>query len=134
MIVADTNLIAYLTMPGEHTPAAERVLLRDPDWTAPPLWRSEYRNLVSVLVRARSITIAQARSLVRRAEERMRDRDRPVDSDLVLDCVEQSKLSTYDCEFVALARQLRIPLVTADRRLVKAFPSIARLIATYSAG
>lgn len=128
MIVADTNLIAYLTMPGEFTEAAERVLLGDSDWVAPPLWHSEYRNIVAVLYRARTITLAQARDFVARAEERMRDRDHAADSGLVLDCVEHSKLSEYDCEFVALARELRVPLVTADRRIVKAFPAVAQAL------
>ena|SRR5437899_400993 len=128
MIVADTNLIAYLTISGEYTEAAERILLDDPDWVAPPLWHSEYRNLVAVLARAKTITMAQARGFVRRAEEWMTERQREVDSEVVLDCIEESKLSAYDCEFIALARQLRVPLITADRRLVKAFPSIARLL------
>jgi predicted nucleic acid-binding protein len=56
----------------------------------------------------------------------MRDREHAVDSGLVLDCIEHSALSAYDCEFVALAQQLQITLVTADRAIVKAFPMIAR--------
>ena len=34
MIVADSNVVAYLYLPGEHTAAAERLLEREPDWAA----------------------------------------------------------------------------------------------------
>ena len=37
----DTNVIAYLWLPGKRTAAAERLLK---DWNAPLLWRSEFRN------------------------------------------------------------------------------------------
>lgn len=37
----------------------------------------------------------------------------------------RSTCSAYDCEFVALARDLGTPLVTADRQVVASFPDIA---------
>ena len=40
---------------------------------------------------------------------------------LVLDVVEGSTLTAYDAEFVALASALSVPLVTADKALLKAF-------------
>ena len=51
MIVADTNLIAYFFIPGEHTTAAKSVFLRDPDWVAPLLWKSEFRNVLATYLR-----------------------------------------------------------------------------------
>jgi len=44
VIVADTNLITYLLLDGEHTEAAERVFALDSHWIAPALWRSEFRK------------------------------------------------------------------------------------------
>jgi len=51
VIVADTNLIAYLVMPSPYTEAAERLLVREPDWVAPTLWRSEFRNVLALYLR-----------------------------------------------------------------------------------
>ena len=45
MIVVDSNVLAYLYLPGEHTAEAEALLVREPDWAAPVLWRSEFRNI-----------------------------------------------------------------------------------------
>jgi predicted nucleic acid-binding protein len=36
-----------------------------------------------------------------------------------------SACSAYDCEFVALARAQRVPLLTTDRQLLREFPNVA---------
>ena len=52
----DTNVLASLLLPGPRTEQAEVLLLAQPQWAAPPLWRSEWRNvLTSVLHLARSL-------------------------------------------------------------------------------
>ncbi len=45
MIVVDTNVVAYFLIDGPQTPNAEHALIKDPDWFAPPLWRSEFHNV-----------------------------------------------------------------------------------------
>ena len=56
MIVVDSNVIAYLYLPGEYTSAAEALIERDSDWAAPLLWRSEFRNILAGYLRRKAIT------------------------------------------------------------------------------
>ena len=125
MIVVDSNVLAYLYLPGEHTAAAERLLERDPEWVAPVLWRSEFRNILAGYLRRGSLTFDQAHALQREAEELLADGEFEVDSFKVLELVRESDCSAYDCEFVALALQLEKKLVTMDGKLLRAFPQIA---------
>ena len=125
MIVADANLIAYLAMPGERTEDAEAVLGADPIWVAPLLWRSELRSVVHKYVAQKLLTLAQAGAVLQRAESVMAGRESDVDSARVLVLASRSGCSTYDCEYVALAQELGVPLVTFDRALLRAFPQVA---------
>lgn len=122
MIVADTNLIAYLYLPGRHSAAAERLLLEDSDWAAPRLWRSEFRNILATYMRQRLLDLDAAVTIHRRAEALLAGNEYDVAATAVLELSRDSGCSAYDCEFVALARHLGIRLVTADARLRKAFP------------
>lgn len=125
MIVVDTNVLAYLYLPTEFTPQAERLMARDPDWIAPILWRSELRNVLSAYLRQRRLTFEQAYAIQTEAEVLLADREYTIGSLEVLRLVEASQCSAYDCEFVALAKRLGIPLVTADRKVLQNFPGIA---------
>lgn len=125
MIVADTNLLVYLYVHGQRTAQAEAVLVRDSAWTAPLLWRSEFRNTLAVLVRARALDLDEAIRISHDAERRMGGAEFSVTSQQVLQLAIRSRCSAYDCEFVALAKDLRVPFVTADRQVLAAFPSTA---------
>lgn len=125
MIVVDTNLLAFLLIGGEATDAARGILRRDPEWAAPLLWRSEFRSVLVQYVRRSELTIGSALKLQRKAEQLLAGREFLVRSDHVLRLAEHSGCSAYDCEFIALARQLNAPLVTSDRQVLAAFPSVA---------
>jgi predicted nucleic acid-binding protein len=125
MIVADANLIAYLVLPGERTEQAEAVLLKDPVWVVPVLWASELRSVVSHYVRNRDLTVAQGSAAMDRAAALVDGREAPVDSREVLGLAHRSGCSSYDCEYVALAVSLDVPLVTSDKGVLRAFPRVA---------
>ncbi|MBK6866937.1 MAG: type II toxin-antitoxin system VapC family toxin [Burkholderiales bacterium] len=125
MIVVDTNVIAYLYLPGPHTAAAEALLERHPHWCAPLLWRSEWRNILAGHLRRGTLTLEQAIALQREAEALMAAGEHDVDSEAVLRLVAESNCTAYDCEFVALARALKVALVTMDQQLLKVFGDTA---------
>jgi predicted nucleic acid-binding protein len=125
VIVADTNVIAYLVLPSPHTAIAERLLRADPDWIALILWRSEMRNVLALYLRRSLITLEEAVRLQAEAEALLEDREYEVGARDVLMLVERSPCSAYDCEFVALARSFDIRLGTMDRKVIDAFPDTA---------
>lgn len=123
MIVVDTNILAYLYLPGGFTSQAEALMRADSEWAAPVLWRSEFRNILAGYLRRGSLTFAQASLLQREAEDLLRDAEFEVDSNEVLQLVRESDCSAYDCEFVAVATKLDVKLVTMDAKLLRAFPA-----------
>lgn len=125
MIVVDSNVLAYLYLPGEYTAAAEALLERDPDWAAPILWRSEFRNILAGYLRRKDISFEQAVSLQSEAESLLAGCEFEVESRTVLELVRDSDCSAYDCEFIALAMKLDTKLVTMDKKLLRAFPNRA---------
>ena len=125
MIVVDSNVLAYLYLPGEYTAAAEALLEQDSDWAAPILWRSEFRNILAGYLRRKAITFEQAISLQREAESLLEGAEFELESLAVLELVRDSDCSAYDCEFIALAMRLDTTLVTMDKKLLRAFPKRA---------
>lgn len=122
MIVVDTNVVAYLFLRGEFAPQAESWLRRDREWVAPLLWRSEFRNLLAGYLRRKQLTFDAVREIQREAEALLIGNEHEVDSQSVLELVRDSECTAYDCEFAAVAIRLGVKLVTADGKLLKAFP------------
>ena len=125
MIVVDTNVIAYLLIPGQHTAAARATLARDPAWAAPLLWRSELRNVLALYLRKGELSLRQATTVQDTAEELLLGREHHVASHDVLALAKISGRSPYDCEFIVTARHLNVKLVTSDRPLLAGFPEDA---------
>ena len=125
MIVVDSNVVAYLYLPGDYTEKEEALLEHDTDWAAPLLWRSEFRNILAGYMRRKTLTFEAARDLQLEAESLLAGAEHEVDSRQVLELVRDSDCSAYDCEFVALAMTLGVKLVTMDAKLLKAFPKCA---------
>ena len=125
MIVVDTNVISYLYLSGERSHQAEQLLSLDPHWCAPVLWRSEFRSVLSQYLRKNLLTFEEVLIILEQAEDLLGDDEYEVPSAHVMQMVNSSSCSAYDCEFVALAGYLGVPLITADQRLLREFPEIA---------
>jgi len=52
----------------------------------------------------------------------MKDREFHVNSVQVYNLAEKSDSSSYDCEFISLAEDLDIKLVTMDKKILRSFP------------
>jgi predicted nucleic acid-binding protein len=129
VIVADTNLSIYLVVNSPYSEQAQRERMTDPHWIAPTLWRNEIRNVLSTHIKAKLLTLRNALVRLNELELMFDQRLYEVPSPVVLELASGSGCSSYDCEFVALAQQNDCPLVTMDKKLVKAFPETARLLA-----
>jgi predicted nucleic acid-binding protein len=125
VIVVDTNVVVYLQVPGDRTREAEEVYGKDPQWMAPTLWQSEFRNALALYTRRGLVTLDEALDILQRAERLMQGQEFEVASASVLRMAAESGCSAYDCEYVWLAQDFGVPLVTADEGVLSKFKSTA---------
>jgi predicted nucleic acid-binding protein len=133
MIVVDTNIIIYLYLSSERSDQTQRLLRKDPHWVAPLLWRSEFRNVLAQYLRKGFLDLQAALQIMDGALALMRGREYEVVSSAVLSLASESHCSAYDCEFVALAQDLGVELVTVDRGVLAQFADVAVSLETYLA-
>ena len=124
MIVADTNLIVYLFITGDQTSLAQEVLAKDPYWIVPPLWQSEFRNVLAGYIR-RGMVLSRAQEIMTNGMVTLENRQVIPSPEKILELISKSDCTAYDCEFIALAQQLDVLLVTADKQLLTRFPDSA---------
>ena len=122
MIVVDTNIIGYLYLSSDRSDQAEKALLIDSEWVAPIIWRSEFRNVLVLYIRKNILMPEDAIRIMDEATLLMQGGEYEAVSLQVLQLVGESTCSAYDCEFVALARDLDVRLLTVDNQILKQFP------------
>jgi predicted nucleic acid-binding protein len=125
MIVVDTNIIASLLLPSSAVPTAEALMRKDSGWTAPGIWRYEFKNVLATQIRVMGMQLEKAVSLFENAEELIIKPETEPNPGAVLLLAREKKLSAYDAEFVALAIALNVKLVTVDGGILKATTNIA---------
>ena len=125
MIVVDTNIIAALYLPSDLTAQAENLLQREPQWAAPVLWRSEFRNVLALYLRKKILSFDEAYRIQSEAESLLADNEYDMASFEILQLAEVSGCSAYDCEFIALAKRLNVRLFTQDKQILAAFSDVA---------
>jgi predicted nucleic acid-binding protein len=123
VIVADTNLLVYLLIPGPYTQIAERIRAKEKLWVAPLLLPYELLNVLAKYVHRGDISRDEATRVFRRGISMVElsvIKSEPV---AILQMSEQSGCSTYDLEFVWLAIELGIQLITADKQVLASYPN-----------
>jgi predicted nucleic acid-binding protein len=122
----DTNIICYLYLNGEFSKLAEKVFKSDPEWAAPILWRSEFRNVLALYLRKGILEVQNSLKIMEEAEHLMKGNEFLIPSIKIMELVSASNCSAYDCEFVALAQDLNLSLITMDKNVLNQFPKIAK--------
>ncbi len=131
MIVVDCNIVVYAHFPNPLREVARRLRSIGRQWVVPPLFRSEFTNVLVQHVRRNLVTAAHAISLTQAMETSLGLQVYPIEPAKVLALALDSGCTAYDCEYVALARALAVPLVTTDRQILEAFPRVAVSLAEY---
>ena len=131
MIVVDTNIISYLYISGDRSQQSEDLLSFDPNWVAPILWRSEFRNVLAQYLRKNLLNLDEILLIIQQAEKLLTDHEYEISSAHIMQLVKSSQCSAYDCEFIALAQYLNVPLITADKRILREFSKISKTATSY---
>lgn len=126
-------VLAYaLVEVPERTEEVNRALEKDATWASPPLWRSELRNVLLKYVRATNgeipgsgLTLGDALRKMQVAEGVIGGRTVEVKTEDVLHVADRAGLSGYGAEYVALAEDLGLQLLTADGPVLRACPEVA---------
>ena len=125
MIVVDTNVISYFYLNSENSSFAEQVFEKDSKWLAPLLWRSEFRSVLTLYIWKNILSLPESIEIFEFAEELLKENEYEVNAAQVLRLSNESGCSAYDCEFMNLAKDLEVPLVTEDKKVLRSFPDIA---------
>jgi len=125
MIVVDTNVIAQFLLPSPRSSSCERVHEIDPHWIAPRLWVSEFRNVLIPYVRNKIISYDKAVEILQFAERQFEDTTFDAKSYDIMKYSMKSTCSAYDLEFVCLAIEAGVTLVTMDKQILREYPSVA---------
>lgn len=135
MIVVDNDVISYfwIRMDTERAPLAQDARQRDPDWFAPRVWRSEFRNVLRGYMVGGYMTMTEALDYARMAEDDLHESTRSVSTRRVLQLVDETGHAAYDCEYVALAQEFDVTLVTGDETVAELFPDTAVLLEDFAA-
>ena len=89
------------------------------------------RNVLALYVRQAVLILEDAIGGMNKAIHLIADNEYDVESSRVLELAHSSACTVYDCEFVYVAEKPIVPLVTSDKKLLAAFPSIAVSMADF---
>lgn len=125
MIVADANLIAYFAIEGTKTAQARAVFAKDRVCLAPTLWESEVLSILSGMLRRKEASSKSAELSFLYARSLMRSHTVSIDFRRVLAVSQRTSCSGYDSQYVAVAEEHGLKLVTNDGGIQTNAPHVA---------
>lgn len=125
MIVVDTNILTSMTFETRHSEVVNTLHQKNSVWEAPPLWKSEFLNVLALYFRKGFINYQESLSALDFAERLIGSREHKVPSTAIVEAIAASTSSSYGCEFIVLAEKLGTKLITYDKKLIQEFPKTA---------
>jgi predicted nucleic acid-binding protein len=122
VIVVDVNVIAYLLIAGEKTADAQALRELDTDWIVPDLWRDEFLNILATYIRQGGTDLESAKKAWQTATDLFDATERRADPITALELAHRHRLSAYDAQYLAVAFNLNLKLITEDKALRQAAP------------
>lgn len=107
MIVADANFVAYYYLPGPFQPLVQKILQKDSVWLVPPIFISEFRNILLGFFRKEKLDKKDAIELAVRVELVFSQRTKVISSLQVMDAASDRGCFVYDAEYLALVRHIQ---------------------------
>ncbi|KGE04127.1 InterPro [Pseudohaliea rubra DSM 19751] len=77
------------------------------------------------------VDLSTAIAMQSQAEQQLAEHEYTVNSMDVLALAADSGCSAYDCEFISLAKSLKLKLITGDKKLIQLFPETAMTAGDY---
>jgi predicted nucleic acid-binding protein len=131
-LVVDANVLVYMLLDGEKSPAARRLHEMRPDWVCPTILRHEFMNMCATYQRAAGFSREECLALLRTGVALLSGREVDVDPEAVVGVAMDLDLSAYDAQYVAAALALKGLLVTEDRAILARAPAVARSLEGYA--
>jgi predicted nucleic acid-binding protein len=121
MIVADASLVTFLFLEGELSGVVREIYLLDHDWITPPILNHELLNIFAALGASEG-DVQGMEELWREARGLLGSRQQIPDPLRSLRLGIELGVSGYQAQYLALADQLRVPLLTVDQRILELLP------------
>jgi hypothetical protein len=123
MIVVDSSVISFLFLEGELTESVKELHRIDSEWITPPILNHEMLNILAVVGTADQ-AFAPMEEIWRDLRALLGSRQQVPDPLRSLHLAIELEISGYVAQYVALAQQLNIPLVTEEQRLLEQLPDL----------
>ncbi|MDD5266680.1 MAG: type II toxin-antitoxin system VapC family toxin [Methylococcales bacterium] len=125
MIVIDANILIYALIECDNSRMIPQLREKDTDWRTAGLCLHEILNVLTTYQRRGLLTLEQCRELLKSANRFISVAQCEVDMEASLSVAAKYGITGYDAQYVALALNLAVPLITEDRKLRQAAPEVA---------
>ena len=124
MIVIDANILIYALIECDNSRLIPQLQEKDADWRTTELCLHETLNVLATYQRRGVLTLEQCRELLRNASRFISVAKCEVNMEASLVAATKYGITGYDAQYVALAQNLAVPLITEDRKLRQAVPDV----------